>query len=451
MNIKENSNTSVRVIPPNNTLYYNYSILYYLSKEMYNFYEWALEAYIKEYGERSSRKAKPAIECLCSHIIRAYSRGYYYITISRSRGFYFDRLVNGKPLTHNVGYKGTINLLNVLEKYGYIEYHRGHFIKETGEIKRGVIEITSRLAARIHSEVDLDKINPVAEENVLIIRDAEAEPIKFTLTEDLTKQKEVLDNYNKMMLNHSVVYEGVSVKCDLKRIFCNSSVREGGRLYTSGKNYQQLSAPERKKILIDGDNTAEVDIVSCHYTMLACDSGITLGEGEDPYYRFDINQFGELDEVSLFEAGEEIKTDYNPVRNIAKDCFMFCVNSRDKSQAKRAMQQAIVKDRNKDFSKRRYNGIINVDVEYLLNHADGVFEEVNEHFFTGIGTSLQKAEGDIFLQVMERCVDEDIPVLIIHDSARTREQDVMKVGRFIKEAWFKLFKDTSNLKLEYEE
>jgi hypothetical protein len=71
------------------------------------------------------------------------------------------------------------------------------------------------------------------------------------------------------------------------RNFNLASWRRGGRLYSVGGGYQQMSPPEKRlEMTINGEAVAEIDIKASHLTIYhAKFAGTPLGRDSDPYKR----------------------------------------------------------------------------------------------------------------------------------------------------------------------
>ena len=77
--------------------------------------------------------------------------------------------------------------------------------------------------------------------------------------------------------------------CGFKRIYNQGDLpgynyNKGGRLYSIGGGYQNLSKAERATILIDGEETVEIDIRASHLVGLHAVSGCPLDPLVDPYH-----------------------------------------------------------------------------------------------------------------------------------------------------------------------
>ena len=103
-----------------------------------------------------------------------------------------------------------------------------------------------------------------------------------------------------------------------------------------------------------------------------------------------------------------------------------------------------------ELAMLRFYGLKDINVRELFRRIKKKHKVISEYFCSGAGVWLQKMEGDIFTKVVDRCVDENIPVLVIHDSVRAIADDVGKVAKSIEAAWLEVVGDIDNLQLEYE-
>jgi hypothetical protein len=68
------------------------------------------------------------------------------------------------------------------------------------------------------------------------------------------------------------------------RNFNNGSWKKGGRLYSIGGGYQQMSPPEKRlEMTINGEAVAEIDIKASHLTIIHAKLGAPLSRDSDPY------------------------------------------------------------------------------------------------------------------------------------------------------------------------
>jgi hypothetical protein len=269
----------------------------------------------------------------------------------------------------------------------------------------------------------------------------------------------VLDRYNKMMDKHTVVYKDTQLDTGLARIF-NNDFNSGGRLYATGGSYQTIPAQTRNLITIDGAETAEVDIKGSHISILHTKVGSRLLRGYDPY---DIEMEGvaeyDVEKISFMLCTVDEK--HNPFRNLVKVALLIMINADSQYKASAALKGKLDAQLgkttneldNKDIEELallRFYGLKNVNIPLLFKRIKDKHSVIKDYFCSGAGVWLQKMEGDIFTKVISQCIEHDYPVLVIHDSVRSKVEHVKKIGVFIEDAWLDVVGDTCNLTLEYE-
>ncbi|NPV10596.1 MAG: hypothetical protein HPY57_02235 [Ignavibacteria bacterium] len=182
----------------------------------------------------------------------------------------------------------------------------------------------------------------------------------------------------------------------LYRVFNDLDLQKGGRFY--GAQYQSLSEEKRKRILINGQLSIELDFKSLHLAMLYHLEGLP----------FDINQDG----YSL--------DNYHPeLRKIIKLAFQILLNSSGLQQAKIAIKKMLLDEPSllALFNNCTDKSIpLETRILSLINSIKSKHEPIRKYFHSGIGLKLQRIDSDIAEKILLRTVDLDIPCLCIHDS-----------------------------------
>lgn len=161
----------------------------------------------------------------------------------------------------------------------------------------------------------------------------------------------------------------------LTRRFSGSWER-GGRLYDA--YYQSLPKDLRAELMIDAEPTVELDFSRLHPRMLFNELGLKLDR--DPYV------------VEGFDVPLEA----------AKETFNRLLNS------KRAISYREREDGAHFGCAREFNRFKDAMIRHL--------EPIKHLFQNDHGVRLQKRDSDLALNVLERCMDEGIPVYPVHDS-----------------------------------
>lgn len=438
-----------------------YSLVYNLSKNMFSLYSVLRKMYSEHYTTSNLTQVDGSIRCLTYNLVRAVKLRQSQISFSSDRNRYNNVMINGRKVPTGAGYTGTMKLVNMLEEQGLLVCEKGYNVVTPfgNRMKSGYLVLTQQLINLVESNVDLEKVRIGARNDVLFLRDDKGNDLEFLSSKYTKEIISVLNKYNKMMAKCDVRIANIQLDTGLARIF-NSDFDHGGRLYTSGNSYQGMPAFMRNKITINGYPTAEVDIKGSHISILhtLCDS--RLLEGYDPY---EISMEGvadfDIDKMSFMLCEYDAK--HNPFRNLVKVALLIMVNASGYPLAKGALENKIEDQLSKDLDKvcnmsdvdlstMTLYGLKNINVQLLFKRLKEKHKVIKEHFFSGAGVWLQKMEGDIFTKVIERCIEKDYPVLIIHDSCRADIRHIKEIGEFITTAWYDVVGDISNLKLEYE-
>lgn len=438
-----------------------YSLLYNLSSSMVKMYNVVSNMYLEKYGSVSLSKSKEGLECFTYNIVRAVKLGQSEISFTSDSNRYKKVVLNGNSITTGVGYDSTIKIVDLFEKKGFLFRNTGYKVVSAfgNRSKSGYLEITQKLIELVEMNVDLDKIKMGTRSDVLILRDKDDNNLEFPSTKYTKEIIKVLSKYNKLMDKHDVRLGENKLDTGLARIF-NVDFQHGGRLYTSGNSYQGVAAPLRRYITIDGNHTAEVDIKGSHISILHTMVGSRLLDGYDPY-DIDMNGIAEYDLEKFSFMVCSYNEQHNPFRNLVKLALLIMVNADGQQKASYALKEKIEAQINKPkedlehlsdqelYSYLLY-GLKNINVQKLFKAIKKKHNAISEYFFSGAGVWLQKMEGDIFTKVIENCISNDYPVLVIHDSCRADVRHIRQIGDFICQAWYEVVGDIGNLKLEYE-
>jgi hypothetical protein len=434
-----------------------YTLLFNLSSKMVRFNDLVRKMYVAKYGSKSLVKSEEAIACFSYNLIKAVKLGQYEVSFSSDRNVYNHVILNGEKIHTGVGYTATMQLVDLFEDEGLLLVEKGYKFSKLK--KSGFIQLTQRLVDMVEDNVDTEVLVMKQSKDVLILRNDKGLPLEFVANKYTRSIIKVLTKYNKFMSGHVVTLDGETLDTGLCRIF-NKNFKQGGRLYTSGNSYQGVYAYRRKDILIDGAPTAEVDIKGSHISMLHTLSNSYFLEGWD-HYSVEMDGVAEYDTDTLSYILCYCNEKYNPFRNLVKLALLIMVNADDQVTAEYALMEKIKAELSKtktDLEKMDEGslenlmvcGLKNVNITELFKKIKKKHLGIEHHFFTGVGNELQKLEGDIFMIVVDMCIDEGYPVLVIHDSCRAKEEHIQEIGGFIERAWSEVVGDTRNLQLEYE-
>jgi len=168
----------------------------------------------------------------------------------------------------------------------------------------------------------------------------------------------------------------------LQRIFNNSSLKKGGRIYT---DLQNLKTEMRPEIRIDGARTTESDYQCLHPRML-------------------YNKLGQNPTSNLYES--QIWP-----RNALKSAFSIAINSSSRLQAEAALS------RPKKGSKRPvYDG------DLLLSWLETEHSGLLPFFYKQVGLELMYQDSCIASLVLDHFLGRNEAILPVHDSFVVKEE-----------------------------
>ena len=171
-----------------------------------------------------------------------------------------------------------------------------------------------------------------------------------------------------------------SAMTSMLRIFSRGDLTLGGRLYSP---IQNLKSSVRKHIRFNDEPVIEIDYSAIHPSMLYHQKGIDLES--DPY------------ELYGYDRNKEVKLAFN-----------IMLNSKSGSSAKTIARE------------------LDCSLQYAIGLEKALVKkhwEISEHFNSDAGLRLQKLDSEIALRILRQFVDNQRPVITVHDSAIVSVRD----------------------------
>lgn len=301
-------------------------------------------------------------------------------------------------------WRGMERVIDGLEELGYVFDVKGHQHPEygTGYISRirAEPEFIELLAERYG--FTSDHVERFSNPELVELRDAERKQIDYEDTESTRAMRNQLNSYNDVLRSAEIAVslteeqilelEGEPLHLSRKsyhRVFNRESFTLGGRFY--GPWWQLASQEVRKHIQIDGEDTVECDYSAQHVHILYSLMGLQYysehDEGDDPYA---VPGYEEID------------------RKLLKLVGLIILSAATKNGAATAI-------RNRIRENSEWSGL-GVNVSDLLAGFKTKHEPIGEYLFSGSGLMLQYQDSCISQFVIQKCLDEGIVALDIHDS-----------------------------------
>jgi hypothetical protein len=407
--------------------------------------------YICLYGENSYRQNKQTIECFVSNLVYLYKHSEV-MNISRCSSWYTKLVVNGRTVSSGIGYASVMKMIYLCEDMGWINTVKGFKNIGTGSKQDGVVMLEDSFIDLLETCIDMEAVGSRPKRTVLVLTKKDAEQnkalhINFKMTEEKRLMKSMVERYNEYMTGQIVLdSQGHRLTTSLNRIFNrgDETFSRGGRFYASGNSYQTMPECDRCKITINSEPVFELDFKSIHISMWCAMNYITLPEGYDVYSMYkDSHYIVDEDKVTYFV--NNIKEDYNPLRNIQKQVWLIMINcgkegrsrKQNRMEAIEAVKKALAEDESGEYALhlRKFYGVSIPDVGVVVDYIYESFPFLQDLLYSDMGIKLMKKDSDIMNLILNGCVDRDIPVLCVHDSVLCPQSKVGEVMSLMKFAY----------------
>ena len=364
------------------------------------------------------------------------------IAVNMTRDFYSKNF--GTDTTRynelNISAK-TIHVVNTLKDKGLVGYKRGVEAQEgygSGFVSRiwaepKLISMFERSALNqfmIYSHYDRE---------MLVLRDEDKNDINYADTEETESQRLVVQQYNDILERTFIdIGSANSPRLEIEknkgsksqdkphyvhilhkgkfthRVFNNSSWEEGGRFY--GGFWQRIGQDYRQQILINNEETVELDFSSLHPVLAYVQAGV------DYWKEHDIGPY----DISV-NGIEDAKVS----REVIKKLFLLALNAKDQTTLFKAFRS--------EFDYSLLDGL-----EYsftddalgaILDSIKARHTKIADQIATGAGTVLMNLDSRIVEFVVRRFLDNNSVVLSVHDSFIVIERHRDRLLAAMKDAW----------------
>ena len=364
------------------------------------------------------------------------------IAVNMTRDFYSKNF--GTDTTRynelNISAK-TIHVVTTLKDKGLVGYKRGVEAQEgygSGFVSRiwakpKLISMFERSALNkfmIYSHYDRE---------MLVLRDEDKNDINYADTEETESQRLVVQQYNDILERTFIdIGSANSPRLEIEknkgsksqdkphyvhilhkekfthRVFNNSSWEEGGRFY--GGFWQRIGQDYREQILINNEETVELDFSSLHPVLAYVQAGV------DYWKEHDIGPY----DISV-NGIEDAKVS----REVIKKLFLLALNAKDQTTLFKAFRS--------EFDYSLLDGL-----EYsftddalgaILDSIKARHTKIADQIATGAGTVLMNLDSRIVEFVVRRFLDNNSVVLSVHDSFIVIERHRDRLLAAMKDAW----------------
>jgi hypothetical protein len=364
------------------------------------------------------------------------SKGRPHITLTLSEDSYSQPTVyNGNNTGRKISYTYMKSVLNLLVNNTSTRYEVGG-VSEYDTVFAGVDDTGKKKWRRVACDFDTSKLfldpeilqdmadnlydfNEVS--SVIEIRDKAGKPIGKRLTERERELVKMLETFNLQLDNNSVSVEDEVFYFSVKKIYNNSSTKEGGRIYMLGDKVGQLISKDvRRKIVINGIPTVELDYAQL-WPRIAADM-----VGQDLADDFDV--YGVVMEGYCPET----------LRDVCKIGMMCLLNAGSFENALYSMTSETKKGKlAKKISVAKQNGMWDDFPIYrkLLSELMERNAYLMDFFFQNKATTLMNIESCLMDYLIERSLEDDRILVPIYDSVVVQQDYADKAKLHMEKAY----------------
>lgn len=361
-----------------------------------------------------------ALITICANLLLAHSiHKNFKVAYSRDQKYYRDI---GFYYSHRVSYAQTVSLIDALVARSYARnipgVHGSSLRSKHPESMRSRLQLTNKLLKRFPGF----STGWLAERwvsNSVRLRDEKKRLIPYQETPEIGLMRANLKFINSVLeraeisLPTGLVPEAVLSRKALHRVFNNSSFEQGGRFY--GGWWELVKEEMRKQILIDGEETVELDYSGFHPRLLYRMNGLEVPEGD----LYDIPEV----------AGSK------EMRKVVKLVFLVALNAKNR---KASIALGV-----KELEAR------GIEIEYPSDFIRGVINSLlkkhhllRPYLFKGQGVILQYEDSKLSERILLRLGKAGILALPIHDSFVVQKKHEAELRVAMIEEYQSLFSDT---------
>ena len=362
--------------------------------------------------------------CYCMILNTAYivNKARPYITLTLDENAYSVPVIyNGNNTGRKISYTNMKIVLSYLENYthsitekgGATDYRLTYVgVDSEGKDKFRMVPQsfeTSKLylCEKIIKQVSENVKDFTIKDSVIEVRDSNGKPIGIRLTEKEKHLVDVLNAFNTALDKGKINIQDDRFHVALRKIFNNSSLKEGGRVFMTGSDVSDLLNKEnRRQIFINDIQTVEIDYSQLWPRIAADLVGQELAPDFDVY-------------------GVQIEG-YCPkvMRDLAKVGLMCLFNADNFDTAyyatlgelKSSGMQAKIDDAKQRGEWQEFP-IIRKMLDMLMERNAYLLD----FFFAKKATFLMNIESSLMDYMLERAVEDDRLLVPIHDSVIVQE------------------------------
>ena len=291
--------------------------------------------------------------------------------------------------------------LKILIEFELVEFFKGYNYARCKMLSRIKAEKKLKKLFRKHGLTNKDILKDRRSDN-LILKNEKKKLADYS-DQKVKRFRKGLGDYNNCLDRFNFTLDGDVMDVYYKRVFNNSSFREGGRFYA---DIQNLTKEERKRVLISGKSVIEYDYSGLHINML---------------YALSVKRNYEEGDVYLIKG-------YEKQRPLFKKLLQIVINSKNKTKARAAFRYEVnIKNPNPEMKK--------VNPDELIDAFEKKHDAIKDYFYTGVGVHLQRLDAKMTEYIVGKASKRyHIPVISVHDSYIVEKENSFLIQKLMREA-----------------
>jgi hypothetical protein len=331
--------------------------------------------------------------------------------------------------------RSLVSVLDILINSGYVAQKVGFFDNTTGRGYTSRIWATQKLV-KLFQNLDHNPFTCTyhPDREPIILRDPEGNDIEYDDTSETIRMRNIVKRYNDFLSNIFIdipTLEETGIMIETvrgprwlhinqtpnftRRIFNNNSFQNGGRFY--GGWWQHCPKEYRSQIFIDDKATSEIDYSNNHIVLLYAEKGMKWGGGD----AYDIECPTDLSHIDDFRA-------------LVKSLLLIAINAENESKTYEAFRS----EAKTGTPEKR---LTNTQLSLVLDLLRKKHSPIADKLASGAGIELQFTDSQITEKIITRCMDHEVPVLIVHDSFIVPDGE----EHFIRDTMTRAFKEVTGM------
>jgi hypothetical protein len=307
----------------------------------------------------------------------------------------------------NISHK-MIDIVKRLNEIDFINLTTGFHDPTGRDSKVTRIWPTNKLIVKFKSAKFTNQhISHFTEQEVIILKDTNKKYKSYDDDADIIRMRNILKSYNQLLkqtfidipeLDKPIIETNdkfIRISSNerfARRIFNNSSWKDGGRFY--GGWWQRVPSFFRSKIYLNDEATIEDDYRSLHPNLLYANRGL---------------DYIQLKRGDAYDIHVPNINDQDDQRKLVKRLMLIAINAKDVSTTFRALKSEL-QEEIPYFSFKFDN------LKPILNNLKEKHHEIADDFCTGKGLQLMNLDGKIAEYIIDKFTQDNTPVLCVHDS-----------------------------------